>query len=227
MLPILYTPLLSIGHSTQSTSGETGSAVVMDLLLHKHHSLPEYRENISKLYQTNSHSFRLYHLLLFLLVYWLASPFISFFAPMPYRRNLRKIESLAESLVSSASVSKAHGRWSVGRLISSLIRSEKEEKFARSPLDSRSVELSFMTLLSDIADPRLISTPRMLMVHAPAPDIVFIFDELDKLGASSAAEEEKHTPVLENALTDRMRSEELHEMSVSYTHLTLPTICSV
>lgn len=230
VLPIIYTPLLKLSpkpNTQESTEDSTfqnqtegnadqdsnsSSPVVLDLLLHKHFDLPTYDSTTGFFTQKSSYDFRVFHAVLFFVVFWLITPLLSYFAPMPYRRNLAKIEELANSLTNSTTGSKRRGKWSIASFVSSLSTLDNQEEYARLPLDSRSVELAFMTLLAELADPRIISGPNFFLTHAPAPDIIFIFDELDKLGASPSPEEGRYSNKVNNSQEERLRSEALHEM---------------
>ena len=232
VLPLLYIPILDLHDGNESTdrkeinsknsssnnqsgdtkdsSGNKKTYVIIDKLLHYHYSLPRKKENT--ITQYGSYSVRVFHILLLLVLYWISGPIFRRLSLFPYKKNLRKIESLADSLVSTESRTNIRGRWSLGRIISSFTSVESEQAQTRSPLDSRSVELAFMTLLNDISESEVMKTHRLFSFHAPSPDIIFIFDELDKISALPTPENDRmliHNELVENEVK---RSAALHEL---------------
>jgi len=120
---------------------------------------------------------------------------------LPYKKNLQKIDDLLDSLLSRTRVTSSFHLWGPARWVYNLFSDEKRET-ERDPIDPRTVELAFLQILEDIQKGGF-RFPGAARHHLtlPAPEITFIFDELDKLGTrgdpaeartSSASMQEEH-----------------------------------
>ena len=127
-------------------------------------------------------SFRLYHLLLFLIAFalwrWLSDSFKLF----PYGQTLKQINNLLENLHYSQTLKRRRPFWAPVRYIRSAFTDEEDQKLHQESQDPRSVELAFLDILEEahkdrIAMPLNIGSGFSL----PMPEIIFVFDELDKI----------------------------------------------
>ena len=127
-------------------------------------------------------SFRLYHLLLFLIAFalwrWLSDSFKLF----PYGQTLKQINNLLENLHYSQTLKRRRPFWAPVRYIRSAFTEEEDQKLYQERQDPRSVELAFLDILEEahkdkIAMPLNIGSGFSL----PMPEIIFVFDELDKI----------------------------------------------
>ena len=127
-------------------------------------------------------SFRLYHLLLFLIAFalwrWLSDSFKLF----PYGQTLKQINNLLENLHYSQTLKRRRPFWAPVRYIRSAFTDEEDQKLYQERQDPRSVELAFLDILEEahkdkIAMPLNIGSGFSL----PMPEIIFVFDELDKI----------------------------------------------
>lgn len=215
LLPFLYFSIIDLNPDSKATgktneTSKSDSYAIIDKLLHYHYDLPKKYD--SGIENQGSYSFRVFHLLIFIVLYWLSSGLFKYLSLYPYNRNLEKIQSLADSLVNTELRTTSKGKWSIGRIVTSLTSQEAELANTRDPLDSRSVELAFMTLLNDICNAEIIGYPRILSFHAPSPDLIFIFDELDKISGLPVLDKDISTIQIDMLENEARRSAALHAL---------------
>jgi len=126
---------------------------------------------------------RAYHLLtaflLWLCIRGLARifPFLS-----QHRESYRKITDLHEHLSSSIREELPPEVAGPVSFAASLFRHKVRQK-TMDPLDPRTVEVRFLGLLEELHDRELrLPFARQHLISIPAPDVIFVFDELDKIG---------------------------------------------
>ena len=164
---------------------------------------------------TEDFCFRLYHLALLLIFAFAGNKLLRAVPVIPYRRNLRQIEDLLESLASRRSTS--HRRmWQPARWIYGVFFGESVQQSEQDPLDPRTVELAFLHILEDLQEThlKLPGGPRMLLAF-PSPEVTFVFDELDKLGIRVDPEAGVAQAVSQEIRAldaERARSVELHKL---------------
>ena len=154
--------------------------------LHVNKSLPSLIKETDGSYKVADSdpnlSFRLYHLLLFLIAFalwrWLSDSFKLF----PYGQTLKQINNLLENLHYSQTLKRRRPFWAPVRYIRSAFTDEEDQKLYQERQDPRSVELAFLDILEEahkdkIAMPLNIGSGFSL----PMPEIIFVFDELDKI----------------------------------------------
>lgn len=162
-------------------------------------------------------SLRIYHLFLFLLFFQVGKHALFWLPLLPYKRNLAHIDELLESL-SSKTVSRKGNSWSLKstRGLPMDVGVSSSSEVSRDPTDPRIIELACLDILKDLQNGSIAflrgSTQRFSI---PAPEITFVFDELDKLGLRVDSEqpnvgETKQDSDLLDA--ERKRSLELHRL---------------
>ena len=162
-------------------------------------------------------SLRGYHLFLFIVLFQ-AGRWLIFWLPLlPFRRNLKRIDDLLDAL-SSKTVSRKGSSWGikVPRWAQMDVGGTLTSEVSRDPTDSRIIELACLDILKDIQNSSVAflrgSTQRFSI---PAPEITFVFDELDKLGLRVDQDQPTVTgPKQDIDLLDaeRKRSLELHRL---------------
>lgn len=124
---------------------------------------------------------RSFHILMFITA-WLFCHRI-FVRTWPYSRRLRHIDSLLRGLSGKTRQEwiAAESPWS--RLAGVILGRDHETYVENDPLDPRTVETAALIFLKEIQESsiEIPSTPRQHF-SLPAPEVIFKFDELDKLG---------------------------------------------
>ena len=159
---------------------------------------------------------RLYHPLLFLMFNALLGWFFSRYPLLPYTKTLRSIEELLANLSSRLHEESRVDTSPLSRILSFFTGTERVRHRDADPLDPRSVELATLAILRDIQSPT-IQLPFLTHHRAnlPAPEIIFKFDELDKLGLGvipphdTTGPETVHSDQLNR---DRHRSQALRQL---------------
>ncbi|MFL6197159.1 MAG: ATP-binding protein [Thermoanaerobaculia bacterium] len=127
--------------------------------------------------------FSVYHALLFVLLFILTQWALRRVPVLPYKENLRRMDDLLDSLSARTKVTSSLNLWGPARWIYSMFSDDRTKETERDPLDPRTVELAFLQILEDVQKGGF-RFPGAARYHLtlPAPEITFIFDELDKLG---------------------------------------------
>lgn len=161
-------------------------------------------------------SFRLYHLIVFILTYFLVRTAANAFRFTPYSANLERINELYDALQLSYTERSTKEHWGPAKWIRALFTSEVSAEKHREALDPRSVELAFIDLMEEIQESSnhlLGSIP--VTGSIPAPEITFVFDELDKITGGVGADHSSKGSIEEESLTldeERKRSYALHTL---------------
>lgn len=128
-------------------------------------------------------SLHLYQLLMVFIVYF-AAVWISRVLPLsPYRTTYQRITDLHQSLSSRL---REESRASRGASLQGFsLGKERMAGRESGPSDPRAVERAFLQVLADCQNPaiQLPFTSRH-RISLPIPEVIFVFDELDKLGGS-------------------------------------------
>lgn len=105
---------------------------------------------------------------------------------LPHHRASREIASLLESLSSRVTIENAtaQGSWKAGGEAVQLSAPTNKRTVETDPRDPRSLERSFLAVLSAIRKPTAKLWPG-IMLSLPAPETIFVFDELDKVGTTT------------------------------------------
>ena len=128
------------------------------------------------------YSFRGYHLFLLIAVIALWRWISDFIPIVPYRRNLRRLDDLLDSLSSSRTEVRDRPMWGPARWVHSLFTDRKNHQISSEPLDPRTIEQAFMALLNDMQSSQInLPFGEGVPLTAAGPEITFVFDELDKL----------------------------------------------
>jgi hypothetical protein len=137
----------------------------------------------------------MYHVLIFLLFLFFGHLVIHRMPLLPYKQNLRRIDDLLDSLSARTKVTSSLNLWGPARWVFSIFSDERIRETERDPVDPRTVELAFLQILDDVQKGGF-SFPGAARHHLtmPAPEITFIFDELDKLGTRVDPMEETRDP---------------------------------
>lgn len=160
--------------------------------------------------------FRVYHVMVFFTLLAGLSFLTRRLGVLPYRQMDRRMGVLLDNLTSKVLEEDRPegylpdwiGRWT---LRARVFRKEG------GPYDPRTVELTFLRILADIQDPAVqIPLATGQRISPPIPEIIFVFDELDKVGVRSLAYEEEGeegpAQASEPLDEERARSRELHRL---------------
>ena len=137
----------------------------------------------------------MYHVFIFLLLFVFGHLVIHKMPLLPYKQNLRRIDDLLDSLSARTKITSSLSLWGPARWVYSIFSDERIRETERDPVDPRTVELAFLQILEDVQKGGL-RFPGAARHHLtmPAPEITFIFDELDKLGTRVDPMEETRDP---------------------------------
>jgi hypothetical protein len=143
----------------------------------------------SRLFPPGLH-LNLYHVLLFFGFLMAARSAGRRLPLLPYKRNLKRIDDLLDSMTARTRITQRPTLWEPARWIYSLV-ADRVRETEREPLDPRTMELAFLQILAEVQRGGL-RMPGIARKHlnVPAPEITFVFDELDKLGTRLDPEEE-------------------------------------
>ncbi|MEZ5714583.1 MAG: hypothetical protein R3D85_05100 [Paracoccaceae bacterium] len=216
LLPLLFAPILELSLDNQLDPEVSLDDASYDLknhrtrpvfiLAHINNGLPElrYRNDgagtgvaaagqpalVHELWQQRTLSFRVYHLILLMLFYWVATFLLRRYPILPYRQLHRDILELGNSLTQSRTERTRPGRFGLKRMVGLAFDDESETESQREVLDPRSVELALMQILEEIQNHRrrIVLTPA-IVASIPTPEVHFVFDEIDKIGGVVAADE--------------------------------------
>ena len=127
---------------------------------------------------------RLYHVLIFLCLFLTVQLIERSWPVFPYRKTLRDIDEAIASLSSKLTQQRGIDL----RLGGETLKISGTHGRETAPLDPRTVELMFLRLLRQI-DEAALRLPFVAgaRLSVPVPDLFFLFDELDKLGAHGTA----------------------------------------
>jgi tetratricopeptide (TPR) repeat protein len=177
---LLKQPLLKLEVPKSGVNGES------DLLLC--YLLPVFENNSIKVLY-----FCVYQILLLILFALVGKWLLHRIPLLPYRENLRRIDSLLDSLSTRMKVTSSMSLWGPARWVFSIFSDERVRETERDPVDPRTVELAFLEILEDVQKGGF-RFPGVARHHLtmPAPEITFVFDELDKLG--TRADPESYAP---------------------------------
>ncbi len=160
--------------------------------------------------------FRVYHLLLFSSLYLLARLLLRRVPLMPYRESLRRMDEVLDSMVAQTSERVTTGPWSKSGWATRFLLKEEVREKIQEPVDPRTVEFWFLRILGEVQD-ACIHLPggQNQRISLPAPEVTFIFDELDKLGTrgewgeGAISQDPKDLNLVD---AERRRSVELHRL---------------
>lgn len=133
---------------------------------------------------------RLYHLFFFVLFYFGWSRIRRALATAPYQQTYDRISGLLDSLSSRLRTESRPDRSKLTEMLGALIGRESVEEKEFGPFDPRTVEISFLQILADSQD-AAVHFPFAIRhrISPPLPEIIFVFDELDKIGTGATPEE--------------------------------------
>lgn len=166
---------------------------------------------------------RLYHIILMFLFYFVGKVIKRRFRLEPYKKIMNDIDNLLDCI--SGTITKNRGEslnisnsiLGIGRLGSST------QGFSSAPYDSRAIEIRLLQILQLLQDPG-VQFPGGLShrLSLPRPEITFVFDELDKIGAPSAESVRVDTPTVtefEISDSERARSHAVHKLLADMKNL--------
>ncbi len=157
---------------------------------------------------------RIYHILIFVSVFLIGRWALFWFPMLPYRKNLRRIDDLLDAL-SSRTVTR-RGTWKPAQWLSMVLGDGGNNEIEREPMESRAIELAVLDILREIQRGTFtMVSGRVDILSIPAPEITFVFDELDKLGVVADTEEGPRANDVEDIAlmnAERQRSIALHRL---------------
>ncbi len=213
-IPILFLELINMPELCQPKTAcmSEGKHIFLSLI-HSNYGLPYYKN--AEIIQKDSFSVRVYHLIVFLIALWLVKLLTSKFSIFPYRKTLKRIDELSESLNYKHVENRKAGSFSPAAWVRKIFSDEVDTQNSREELDPRSVELAFLSLLEDL-NKRNIRLPIIdgFSISIPTPEINFVFDELDKITGILNAEKnsDSNSPNRSVADIERQRSYSLHKL---------------
>ena len=195
------------------------SEALLSLFIHQSNALPtevnswKTPQNEGK-YSTLS--LRLYHVIL-LCIFLLLNKWISDLFPiLGHARNLRQLDDLLDSLTSKILTKRGRKRWKPAQWIHSAFTDDVKVETEKSPMDPAAIEALFENIINKMQQ-EVIHLPfkSEFAISLPSPEITFVFDEVDKIGARIDPESS-----LPQAITDdrdilhfdRHRSKLLHNL---------------
>ena len=136
---------------------------------------------------------RVYHLLFVVLFYFGWSRIRRNLPTAPYQQTYERISGLLDSLSSRLRTELRPDRSKLTELLGALTGRESVEEKEFGPFDPRTVEIAFLQILADSQD-AAVHFPFAIRhrVSPPLPEIIFVFDELDKIGAGAPILQELH-----------------------------------
>lgn len=159
---------------------------------------------------------RVYHVLIFGLLLAIGAWVARRWPIFPYQRTNERLHRFIDSLSS-----KLHEESKTSiqfEKLQEIMQIGHEKSFSKEtdPLDPRTVELSFLALLRDIQDPVLrLPFSHSMAISIPAPEIIFVFDELDKVGVKRGSDKSADTTEVGTVVgwdEERERSHALHSL---------------
>lgn len=157
---------------------------------------------------------RIYNILLIVSLYFSGRWLMYWLPLLPYRRNLSRVDDLLDSL--SARMVQRRSSWKPAQWIHLVFGDGGASEIERAPADSRTIELAFLEILRDLQNGSVaFMRGTMQRLSIPAPEITFVFDELDKLGITIDAENSRTVDSPEDLDimgAERQRSLALHRL---------------
>ncbi|EDM79601.1 hypothetical protein PPSIR1_21274 [Plesiocystis pacifica SIR-1] len=133
---------------------------------------------------------RLYHLLTFLVLYLIVRLIERQYSITPYSPLLKRLDEVLDSIAGRRGVSAHSSRMTLRGSLGSLTTPHVVESKEFEKSDPRTIEIALMQILEEMRAPRLPFISRR-QLSLPAPEITFVFDELDKLGARGDPERDE------------------------------------
>jgi SAM-dependent methyltransferase len=162
---------------------------------------------------------RIYHLLVLALFFLVYGRLWRTMHMSPYRRTYDRISRLLDSLSSRLREESRPDRSKLTEWLHAMTGNERIEAKEFAPFDPRTVELTFLQILADSQDASvLLPFTRRGRVSLPVPEIVFIFDELDKISGLAPATAQPSQDEREGAVEgeprdiERERGRALHRL---------------
>lgn len=132
--------------------------------------------------------FRVYHLAIFVLLL-VATRVLSWLFPiLPYRRNLSTLDAILDRLLSKRTLAAPGALSSVAAAANAMLGRTQLQYKELDPEDARTVEASFVAVIDSLQSNRvLLPGGGGRALSLPAPELIFVFDELDKVGSRGGA----------------------------------------
>ncbi len=167
---------------------------------------------------------RIYHLALFGLFYVAGHWLLHRLPVFPYREIVNRIDDTMDSLASRTSVTSTMGRWKPAQWLQGFFLDERVRQTEQDPVDPRTVEFVFLQILRDMQSNSAYRLPggKDQIVSLPTPEIIFVLDELDKIGTRVDPDEIGSSGGAQQAEildSERRRSMELHKLLADMKNL--------
>lgn len=184
MLPLGFAPLLSVDLDTRHLSHKVAFSI-----LHKNNGLPQFAQTAEgnsvpswALRNKEDLTFRVYHLVLFLLTIALINRLLTLFPLLPYRKTARDVQNLMTMLLARRMEGSRGGLGSGNGWLSRLLFRERYAELSQESLDPRMVEYRLFGILEQMqSDRSQLPLVPSVSFGIPMPEITFVFDELDKI----------------------------------------------
>lgn len=156
---------------------------------------------------------RVYHLILFVLVFFTLRGLNGVLHILPYRARVAEMSRLIDLIRGRVIYTRSEAPRS-GWLLRLIGFGQRDQTFETTP-DPRIVEQSFIDLLNVTTGQKSGTQPTLWHMFEAKPEIVFVFDEMDKLSGKVDPElsrtDELTSVIVENT-KERQRSQQLHEL---------------
>lgn len=167
--------------------------------------------------------FEVYHVLLFLTLLLFSRWILRRVPLLAYQSTLKRIDEVLDHLSARTSVTSRVGRLEPIEVLQGLFVDEKVRHIEQDPGDPRTVEFLFLQILSDMQRATVhLAGARDQLISLPTPEIIFVFDELDKLGTRvdpGEGESSGGSQQVEILHSERKRSMELHKLLADMKNL--------
>ncbi|MFO7561202.1 MAG: hypothetical protein R6X02_01060 [Enhygromyxa sp.] len=163
---------------------------------------------------------RVYHLVTFLVLWIILAVVTRMFGRPPYRKTLHEIDNILDQLAGKTGIVLRGSMFNLGTWPGSLVTAQEVTSRERERADPRVLEVAILHVFSELQAPRL-PFAQGLRVNLPAPEVTFVFDELDKLGTRTQPSDQQSTAGEEWLVqsAERARSSKVHDLFADMKNL--------
>lgn len=160
---------------------------------------------------------RIHDVVVFLIMFGVTSIIVSRLEITPYRPLHNRIENTLNRLSGKTAISMLSSRILIKGGLGEFGFPNQTQSHEANQADPREIENALMTILEEIRSPRLALLPDRRL-HLPAPEVTFVFDELDKLGMRAVLHPDESGGAPATA-KNRVRSAKIHQLFAELKNL--------